>query len=68
MSINKVDHWTKQIDNMLAKDKRFVFNMFPGGRKALEGIKETIEESGEVTLGQIQAIKNIKWGKNPLKN
>lgn len=58
------DHWIKQIDRILENDIRFAYEQWPGGIRALKGIKETIKKSGKVSREQIQAIKNIRYGKN----
>lgn len=60
----KQRHWLRQIDRILTKDVRFVFNRRPAAKKTLEGIRKTIEESGHVTKNQIRAIKNFKYGRN----
>lgn len=61
---DKVAHWIKQIDRILDNDVRFVFDRRKSAKKALKGIKKTIEETNCVTDNQIQAIQNIKHGKN----
>ena len=54
----KADHWAQVIDKYLS-------NTFqPYGEETLKGIRNTIRETGRVTDKQIQAIKNIRWGKN----
>lgn len=58
------EHWIKQIDRILSKDERFALKLWKNGIDTLEGIKRVIEERGKVTKNQIQAIQNIKWGKN----
>lgn len=60
----KASHWLKQIDRILNNDERFVFDKFPNGKKILKGIKKNVEQQGTITAEQIQAIQNIKWGKN----
>lgn len=58
----KANFWIKQIDRLLDNNIRF-----RNGHSTLEGIKETISSNHFITDKQIQAIKNIRWGKNELK-
>ncbi len=53
----KANHWVKQIDNYLENTRR------PNLPSTLKGIRSTIKQTGRVTDRQIQAIKNIRWGK-----
>ena len=54
----KTEHWLKQINDVI-DNKHYRW-----ARETLHQIRSTIEETGQVTDRQIQAIKNIKWGKN----
>lgn len=54
----KADHWIRQIDRHLTD------SIDPRLPEVLKGIKRTIKQTGKVTDRQIQAIKNIRWGKN----
>ena len=54
----KTEHWLKQIDDLIGNKH------YRWAREALRQIRSTIEETGQVTDRQIQAIKNIKWSKN----
>lgn len=65
----KAEHWVKQIDHLLNNDVRFVYGKRKQGKakETLQGIKEMVEERGTITDKQIQAIKNLKWGKNELR-
>ena len=54
----KAQHWTNVIDKHLNNTFR------PFGKEVLEGIRDTIKQTGRVTNKQIQAIKNIRWGRN----
>lgn len=60
----KALHWIRQIDRTLQTDKRFKLNRWQSGKNNLLGIRQRIIDAGEVTKNQIQAIKNIKYGKN----
>lgn len=62
--LQKATHWVKQIDRILSKDERFALKQWKSGIATLKGIKNSIEDRGFVTENQIQAIQNIKWGKN----
>lgn len=53
----KADHWVNVINNHL--NDRFQ----PFGEQTLKAIRATIKQTGRVTDKQIQAIKNIRWGK-----
>ncbi len=54
----KADHWVKQIDRWM-NGRRDLF-----GKDALKDIRATIKSTERVTKKQIQAIKNIKYGKD----
>lgn len=56
--MDKKKHWLNQIDKLLGN---FHFNW---AHSTLQDIKQTIENTDRITDGQIQAIKNIKWGRN----
>lgn len=54
----KARHWVGQIDNILEKTK------LPYGKNTLKEIRKTIVDTGKVTDNQIQAVKNIRWGRD----
>ena len=60
----KANFWLKRIDKILQRDARFVFDRRKSAKETLQGIRNTIANTGRVTDKQIQAIKNIKWSKN----
>lgn len=60
----KAEHWVRQIDHILDNDVRFVFGKRESALDTLKGIKENVQNRGTITDNQIQAIKNIRWGKN----
>jgi len=57
----RAQFWAGRIDEMLKN-----FN-YKSAHETLRGIKETLEETGEATPRQVQAIKNIRWGRNELR-
>ena len=56
--MDKKVFWTQQIDRILEEGDH------DWAAATLRGIRETIQRTENVTDNQIQAIKNIKWGKN----
>lgn len=55
---NRVEHWLRVIDGMIN------LHRYRWARYTLSGIRDTIQESGQVTDEQIQAIRDIKWGED----
>ncbi len=56
--MDKANYWVKQIKRMLS-EKRYKF-----AKVTLTGILDDVQIEGRITDNQIQAIKNIQWGKN----
>lgn len=56
--MNKVDHWTKQIERMLNSGRRYKFAW-----GYLKSLKKEINDANRITDAQIDAIKNVQHGK-----